>query len=76
MMDVLMLAALMAAVFFVVRMMRRPRQENIGASDAIFRHGNNRGQQPGTGWRHPGRANACIRYASTDPGGSCYQEYR
>lgn len=27
MMDVLMLAALMAAVFFVVRMMRRPRQE-------------------------------------------------
>ena len=28
MMDVLMLAALMAAVFFVVRMMRRPRQEN------------------------------------------------
>ena len=27
MMDVLMLAGLMAAVFFVVRMMRRPRQE-------------------------------------------------
>ncbi|SOD41157.1 Tim44 domain-containing protein [Nitrosovibrio sp. Nv4] len=28
MMDVLMLAALMAAVFFVVRMLRRPRQEH------------------------------------------------
>lgn len=28
MMDVLMLAALMAAVFFVVRMMRKPRQEH------------------------------------------------
>jgi predicted lipid-binding transport protein (Tim44 family) len=28
MMDVLMLAALMAAIFFVVRMLRRPRQEN------------------------------------------------
>ena len=27
MMDVLMLAALMAAVFFVVRMLRKPRQE-------------------------------------------------
>src|SRR3954453_4739334 len=30
MMDVLMLAALMAAIFFVVRMMRRPRQEHAG----------------------------------------------
>ncbi|MDO8438070.1 MAG: Tim44-like domain-containing protein [Nitrosomonadaceae bacterium] len=29
MMDVLMLAALMAAVFFVVRMMRKPRQEQV-----------------------------------------------
>ena len=29
MMDVLMLAALMAAVFFVVRMMRRPRQQQL-----------------------------------------------
>jgi predicted lipid-binding transport protein (Tim44 family) len=28
MMDVLMLAALMAAIFFVIRMLRRPRQEN------------------------------------------------
>jgi predicted lipid-binding transport protein (Tim44 family) len=29
MMDVLMLAALLAAVFFVVRMMRKPRQEQV-----------------------------------------------
>lgn len=30
MMDVLMLAALMAAIFFVVRMLRKPRQEQAG----------------------------------------------
>ena len=41
MMDVLMLAALMAAIFFVVRMLRRPRQEQCGASDAIFRYWSN-----------------------------------
>ena len=39
MMDVLMLAALMAAVFFVVRMLRKPRQEAISAPDAVFGHG-------------------------------------
>jgi predicted lipid-binding transport protein (Tim44 family) len=46
MMDVLMLAALMAAVFFVVRMLRRPRQEQSarpmqfsGAGSAASSHG-------------------------------------
>lgn len=46
MMDVLMLAALMAAIFFVVRMLRRPRQEQStrpmqfsGAGPAAGGHG-------------------------------------
>jgi predicted lipid-binding transport protein (Tim44 family) len=46
MMDVLMLAALMAAIFFVVRMLRRPRQEQSarpmqfsGAGPASGNHG-------------------------------------
>ncbi|PTR14736.1 MULTISPECIES: Tim44 domain-containing protein [unclassified Nitrosospira] len=51
MMDVLMLAALMAAIFFVVRMLRRPRQENTARPMQYSGMGTtgSTGPAPGTG---------------------------
>ena len=60
MMDVLMLAALMAAVFFVVRMMRKPRQE----------HSARPMQYSGTGAAAGNNGAAPVTEPATAPAGS------
>ena len=77
MMDVLMLAALMAAVFFVVRMMRRPRQENTARPMQYSGMGTTGGSSPVTGERQR-RQKKClhpVRQAPTQAS-ACDQEYR
>jgi predicted lipid-binding transport protein (Tim44 family) len=56
MMDVLMLAALMAAIFFVVRMLRRPRQENTARPMQYSGMGTTGGSGPVPGTAAPAEA--------------------
>jgi predicted lipid-binding transport protein (Tim44 family) len=56
MMDVLMLAALMAAIFFVVRMLRRPRQENTARPMQYSGMGTTGGSGPVAGTAAPAEA--------------------
>ncbi len=75
MMDVLMLAALMAAVFFVVRMLRKPRQEHSARPMQY----SGMGAGPGSSGDCAGnrtRSGAGGKHGSASPGTSCHQQNR
>ena len=74
MMDVLMLAALMAAIFFVVRMLRKPRQEHSARPMQYSGMGAGAGSSataPATDAQR--RAPAGGKRRSASPGTSCHR---